>query len=156
MAAGIITGAVTSITGQVIGALDDLFTSDEERAVFELRKAEITERIEARLMQPQLLQAETTLKEAEHSSVFVAGWRPALGWVAASGLAWEFILRPVIASTLHIVSLSGWNPVGCIQAAADLPHLDAEQLMALVAVLLGVAGFRSFEKAKGVARGNLK
>jgi hypothetical protein len=142
---GIITSAVTGLAGSLVGALDDLFTSDEERAAARLR-------LEQQLMQPQVIQAMTTLKEAEHASVFVAGWRPGLGWVAVAGLAWEFLVRPLLASGLTVASLWGVDPTRLIQAAADLPHLDAEQLMALVAVLLGVAGYRTFEKAKGVAR----
>lgn len=141
-----IAEAASGIASSVIGGLDDLFTSDEERLAAKLK-------LQEKLMQPQIIQAMTTLKEAEHPSVFVAGWRPALGWIAAAGLGWEFVLRPLAASGLTLLSLHGSvNPAACVQAAADLPHLDSAQLMALVATLLGVAGYRTFEKAKGVAR----
>ena len=149
MAGGLITATVATVAGQLAGALDDLFTSDDERAKARLK-------LETLLIQPQIIQGLTTLKEAGHASVFVAGWRPALGWVSVSGLGWEFILRPILASLLHIVSLTGWQPEACIQAAADLPHLDTAQLMALVTVLLGVAGYRTLEKTQGVARTVLK
>ena len=150
MSGGVITAAVSSVAGSLVEGLDNLITSDEERAQAMLK-------LQEQLMKPQIMQALTTLKEAEHPSVFVAGWRPALGWVAASGLFWEFVLRPILASGLHMLSLTGWaNPASCVQAAAELPFLDTAQLMALVSVLLGVAGYRTFERTKGVARESIK
>ena len=47
-------------------------------------------------MQPQLLQAEITKMEAQHRTMFVAGARPAILWVCAVGLAFVFVLNPVI------------------------------------------------------------
>ena len=146
----IIADTIGSVAGQVVGSLDDLFTSEEERKAAEFKVQQL-------LMQPQILQAMTTLKEAEHASVFVAGWRPALGWIAAMGLGWEYIARPITASFLHMLSVTGKvNPAACIQAAADLPHLDTAQLMTLVTILLGIAGYRTFEKTKGVDRKTIK
>jgi hypothetical protein len=146
MSGGIITGAVASVAGNLVGALDGLFTSDEERKEAELKLTQT-------LMQPQIIQALTTLKEAEHPSVFVAGWRPALGWISALGIGWEFVIRPSLAAGLHIASLYfGEHSVNFIQAASELPSLDTAQLMALITLLLGVAGYRTFEKTKGIAR----
>lgn len=149
MAAGIITSAVAATAGELVKGLDGLFTSDAERAEAELR-------MQTLLLQPQIIQALTTLKEAEHPSVFVAGWRPALGWMAAAGLAWEYIGRPTLGSLMHIGAVI-WPDasVRLIQAAAGLPALDSDQLMALVAILLGVAGYRTVERVRGVARANL-
>jgi hypothetical protein len=45
---------------------------------------------------------------------------------------------------------------GEVVKAVELPHLDAEQLMALVTILLGVAGYRTVEKLRGTARERLK
>ena len=149
MSGGIITAAVTNTVGSIMQGLDGLFTSDEERAKVELA-------LQKQLMQPQIIQAMTTLKEAEHPSVAVAGWRPALGWVCAAGLAWEFVLRQLLGAAMIISSYWVGDPVKLVSAAADLPHLDAEPLMALVAILLGVAGYRTFEKTKGVARERIK
>ena len=140
MAGGAITTAVAGVASQLVGGLDNLFTSDDERNEAKLKMQEL-------LMQPQIQMGLTTLKEAEHKSIFVAGWRPGLGWVCVAGLAWEYVIRSLLASVLVMC--------GEVSMAVELPHLDAEQLIALVAVLLGVAGYRSFEKVKGVARGSL-
>jgi hypothetical protein len=141
MAAGLITTAVSGIAGELVGALDGIFTSDDERNQAQLKMQEL-------LMQPQIQMGLATLQEAKHPSVFVAGWRPALGWICAAGLAWEYIIRSLLASAL-VMAGEGVK-------AVELPHLDAEQLMALVAILLGVAGYRTVEKLKGTARDTLR
>lgn len=145
MSGGIITAAVTNTVGSIMQGLDGLFTSDEERLKMELA-------LQKQLMQPQVLQAMATIKEAEHPSPFVAGWRPGLGWVCVAGLAWEYVLRNLIGAGMTIASYWVGDPVKLVSAAADLPHVDGEALLALVAILLGVAGYRTFEKTKGVAR----
>ena len=140
MAGGIITAAAASVAGQLVGAFDELLTSDDERNQAKLKMQEL-------LMQPQLLQAMTTLKEAEHPSIFVAGARPGLLWVCVVGLAWEYVTRPLLASALIMF--------GEVAKAVELPHLNAEQLIGLVSILLGLAGYRSFEKSRGIARETL-
>lgn len=109
--------------------LDKLFTSDDER----LAKAEAM----ARLAQaPHIAQAEINKLEAQHRSVFVAGWRPAIGWVCAAGLTFPFLINPCIQW------LTG-------QAGPAMP-LDA--LNELIWALLGLAGLRTTEKVTGKAK----
>jgi len=92
---GILTTAVSGVAGQLIGALDGLFTSDDERNQAKLRMQEL-------LMQPQMQQAIANIKAAEHPDLFVAGARPALLWICALGFAWEFLLRPLIGAGITI------------------------------------------------------
>lgn len=85
-------------------------------------------------------QIEINKAEAQHSSVFVSGWRPAVGWICAAALGYEFIAMPLFAwASLNF----GWQ---------SPPHLVMDGLMELVLAMLGVAGLRTFEKYKGVAR----
>lgn len=79
-------------------------------------------------------QAEVNAAEAANPNVFVSGWRPAIGWVGAAGLTYQFVLRPVLVGL-------GWG---------SLPPLDSS-LMELVFLMLGVGGLRTYEKIKGVA-----
>ena len=119
----------------VVQGLDDLFTSDEEREAAKLK-------LITTLQQPHILQAMTNIEEAKHRNVFVAGWRPAIGWTAALGLAYQFLIYPfagLINTYLQI-------PVG------DLPVLQGEQLMTLTLSLLGLGGLRSYEKMKGLTK----
>ena len=64
--------------------IDDLFTSDEER----LGKEALLTRLAQR---PALAQIEVNRIEAQHRSVFVAGWRPFIGWICGAALAWNFV-----------------------------------------------------------------
>jgi len=95
----------------------------------------------------QLVQAQVAvnLKEAEHPSIFVSGWRPAIGWICGAGLAWEFVIRQFV---VWIAFLYGFD-------VSDPPALDTGTLMTLLLGMLGIAGMRTFEKSTGVARGHL-
>jgi len=117
----------------VMGGLDDLFTSDEEKAIASLR---ITEA----LQKPHILQAMANIEEAKHKSVFVAGWRPAIGWVCAIGLGYQFLILP-FAGLINAYSL----------LPTELPSIQAAELTTLVMALLGLGGLRTFEKSKGLA-----
>jgi roadblock/LC7 domain-containing protein len=84
---------------------------------------------------------EVTKVEAGHSSVFVAGWRPSIGWVCAAGLAWAFVLAPIASWALVVLGIK-----------AELPAIQFDHLFELVLAMLGIGGLRTFEKLRGVAR----
>lgn len=86
-------------------------------------------------------QAAINHAEAGHSSVFVAGWRPAIGWVCAAALAWAFIIGPVATWVLAVLGIR-----------ETLPAIMTDNLFELVLAMLGLGGLRTFEKLKGVAR----
>ncbi len=88
-----------------------------------------------------LAQAKINMEEAKHRSIFVAGWRPFLGWVAASGFAWMFVLQPLAQ---WLLVLQG-NPI-------TLPVFQTDILLELTFAMLGLASLRTFEKAKGLSR----
>ncbi|MEM7208073.1 MAG: 3TM-type holin [Pseudomonadota bacterium] len=114
---------------------DDLFTSDEER----LKIALSEKQIDADVIKGQL---EINKAEAQHSSVFVAGWRPFIGWVGGLALAYQFILYPILIWIWAIAQANQWVP-------ADLSHppeLDTGALFAIVTGMLGIGGMRSYDK----------
>jgi hypothetical protein len=78
-------------------------------------------------------QNEVNAIEAQNTNIFVSGWRPAIGWVGAIGLLYQYLLRPVAVG-------AGWH---------DLPTLDSS-LMELVTAMLGMAGLRTYEKTLNV------
>jgi roadblock/LC7 domain-containing protein len=88
-----------------------------------------------------MAQVEVNKIEAAHSSVFVAGWRPSIGWVCAAGLAWAFVLAPITSWALMVLSIK-----------AELPAIQFDHLFELVLAMLGIGGLRTFEKLRGVAR----
>lgn len=78
--------------------------------------------------------------EAASSSVFVAGWRPAIGWCCGAGLGWNYILRPAVVAGMAIAG----HPV-------ELPPADMGELMPILIGMLGLGSLRTVEKIKGVA-----
>jgi len=116
------------------------------------KRAEAQEQFEG-----QMLVALTTLvqgqlavnaKEAEHASIFVAGWRPAIGWICGAGLAWNFVIQPLIAWGAFI-----W-PGGPDLSGA--PALEIGELMTILMGMLGLGGLRTYEKRLGVSRTDVK
>jgi len=69
--------------------LDALFTSDDERFDKQVVLARIAQK-------PSLIHAEISKIEAAHRSVFVAGWRPFIGWVCGVALAYNFVIRDLL------------------------------------------------------------
>lgn len=131
-----IINPIGSVVKGVMGGLDDLFTSDEERAKAELLLTQT-------MQKPHILQAMTNIQEAKHPSVFVSGWRPALGWLCVFSLGYAWILRDFIEIVLQLFPKT---------AEIQLPLIDTADLMTLVIALLGLGGIRMYEKMKGVAR----
>jgi hypothetical protein len=89
-----------------------------------------------------MMQAETNKEEAQHRSVWVAGWRPFVGWVCGIALAWHFVLSPVI------IFIAAWFNI----VLPALPQFDMGSLMTVLMGMLGLGGLRSFEKAKGLTK----
>jgi hypothetical protein len=85
-------------------------------------------------------QAATNTAEAQHRSIFVAGWRPAVGWCCALGVFWHFVGYPL---ALFVASIYGYD--------GSIPELDTSILLELIFAMLGMGGLRTYEKLKGKA-----
>jgi len=125
---------LAGIAGSVMNGLDDLFTSDEEKANAALK-------VEQLLQKPHILQAMANIESAKHKSVWVAGWRPAIGWVCAVGLGYQFLILPFAGLINAYFALP-----------AELPSIQSAELTTLVMSLLGLGGLRSYEKTKGLTK----
>jgi hypothetical protein len=86
-----------------------------------------------------LAQLEVNAKEAAHPSVWVAGWRPFIGWVCGCSFAYATILHPLL--TWYGRS-RGWPAP---------PTLDGELMLYVLGGMLGLGGYRTLEKVKGAA-----
>ena len=120
---------------QGIGNVIDRFveTDDEKRLAKQIK--------EKMLMQPNLAQIEINKIEAGHRSIFVAGWRPFIGWVCGFALAWHFILFDMVSWATLV-----WFP------EVQLPQLaGTETLITVLLAMLGLGGLRTFEKIKDKA-----
>jgi hypothetical protein len=131
-------GIAESVIG-VAGKVLDKFIEDKDL------KTKLSHELKSQIVSLDLAQAQTNLEQAKHPSIFVAGARPAIMWICAFGLGWQFVFQPV---AVWGIAVSGIDIV--------LPIIQTEGLMSLTLALLGLGGMRSFEKSKGIQRNNMK
>ncbi len=124
-------GPTIDAVSAVGNVVDQLFTSDEEKAQAAILMEKISQK-------PQILQSEINRIEAGHRSLFVAGWRPFIGWVCGVGFLWAFLLHPLFE---WIVALRGLDIIA--------PGIVTDNMMELVLALLGLGTLRSVEKMSG-------
>ena len=131
-------GIAESVIG-VAGKVLDKFVEDKDL------KTKLSHELKSQIVSLDLAQAQTNLEQAKHPSIFVAGARPAIMWICAFGLGWQFVFQPV---AVWVLAVSGADIV--------LPVIETEGLLSLTLALLGLGGMRSFEKSKGIQRNNMK
>ena len=91
--------------------------------------------------QGNMAQIEVNKVEAASTNIFVAGWRPAIGWICGAGYAYNFIVQPFLIFVLTAFQV-GIN-------VAQLPALDIGEMSLMLANLLGFGALRTYEKTKG-------
>ncbi len=131
-------GIAESVIG-VAGKVLDKFVEDKDL------KTKLSHELKSQIVSLDLAQAQANVEQAKHPSIFVAGARPAIMWICAFGLGWQFVFQPV---AVWILALT--------EADITLPIIQTEGLMSLTMALLGLGGMRSFEKSKGIQRDNMK
>jgi len=98
---------------------------------------DIREAIKGKELDPnELISLQTKINEIEagHRSIFVAGWRPFIGWICGIALAYNFIIRDLFIWILKPVDIP--------------PALQMEHLMTVLLGMLGLGGLRTYEKIK--------
>ncbi len=132
-------GNIVKDTGE---ALDKLFTSDDERMEkkLETEKAELNFQLETAKLESSLAlgQIDINKEEAKSTNWFVAGWRPAVGWMCVTGLGYQFLIYTFLTWASENF---GWKVP---------PPLDTTTLTTLLFGMLGLGGLRTFEKVKDV------
>ena len=131
-------GIVESVVG-VAGKVLDKFVEDKDL------KTKLNAELKSQIVSLDLAQAQANIEQAKHPSVFIAGARPAIMWICAFGLGWQFVFQPIALWGLAVSSMD-----------ITLPVIQTEGLMTLTLSLLGLGGMRSFEKFKGIQRNNMK
>ena len=122
---------VASLVGPVTGLLDKFIEDKDQKNVLAHEIATMSERHAQEALKGQL---EINKMEAAHKSLFVAGWRPAIGWICAVGL----LYNTIIANVLGI-----WM---------DVPEVDTTLLVPVMMGMWGLGAMRSYEKVNQVAR----
>lgn len=144
---GPILGALLGPITGVINTVVDRLVPDKNKAN-EL-KLEMMAELQTGALEQAAAQLEINKVEAAHGSVFVSGWRPFIGWVCGTALAYQYVLSPILMYTTNALGLEIPAP----------PTLD-NNLWELVLGMLGMGAMRTFEKMQGVASqkvtGNVK
>jgi|TARA_R110000787_G_scaffold177346_3_gene289338 hypothetical protein len=134
---------LASLLPAILPALTDVigrFLPEDKEARAEAER-QIEQQLATHLAKIDLAQLDINKQEAAHRSIFVAGWRPFIGWTCGVALAWTYvgvpILQFILAQTGHLI---------------DLPSMDMSQMMPVLMGMLGLGGLRTFEKFKKVSK----
>ncbi len=119
------------LIGPVTSLLDKFIENKDQRSALAHEISTMAERHAQELAKGQL---EVNKVEAAHNNLFVAGWRPAVGWSCCFALVYSTILSPI---------LSIWFTV---------PPVDSSLLTTVLMGMLGLGAMRTVEKTKAVAR----
>lgn len=130
----LLIGSVFELGGKII---DRLFPDPAQKAQAELELLKLTQSGD---LQTTLAQLEINAKEAAHPSVFVAGWRPFVGWSCGVGLVYATVGHNLLS---WLANSQGWPTP---------PAVDADLLIYTLGGLLGIGGLRTLEKVKGVTK----
>ena len=130
---------IQALIGPVTGLLDKFIEDKDQKNKL---AHEIATMAEKQMHEQVMAQLEVNKAEAQHRSIFVAGWRPFIGWTCGVALMAHFVLFP---ATDFIVAYMGYE-------IPPMPAFDMESLMTVLLGMLGLGGMRSFEKFKGVSK----
>jgi len=130
-----------------ISSVSDFLGAILKRVLPEKVSEEIALKLQQELMmalvngelQEKLGQMNINAKEAESDNLFVAGWRPFIGWTCGSALAYQFVVQPVLVFGLRVAQVD----------VGPLPILDYASLSTVLMGMLGLGAMRSYEKIKG-------
>ena len=125
--------------------------AEELRKLEELRQKGNLAELNAHV-QLMLAQLKVNANEATHKSIFVAGWRPFIGWVGGSAMAYQFVLYPLLVWVWAVLQVNDIVP----NDLSPPPIMETGALFSIVTAMLGIGGMRSWDKAKGVDTKNMK
>jgi len=117
--------------------IDRLMPDPQKKAEAELELLKLTQSGDLAQVMGQL---EVNAKEAQHQSVWVAGWRPYFGWVGGTSFMYVGLLKPLLT---WIAAINNWP---------EPPDVDTEFLWVVISGLLGLGGLRTYEKKTGVSK----
>ena len=132
-----VTGLLSTLIEPVTGLISE-FVVDKDKAAELAYKVSTMAATQAH--EQALAQMAVNQTEAASGSVFIGGWRPAVGWCCVAAMSVNFIITPL------------FGPVIEAYTAIKMVPLDMTEMMPILLGLLGLGGMRSYEKAQGVAK----
>lgn len=134
--------ALPLILGSALSLVDKLFPNPKDAAEAKLRVLELQQSGELAALNADLElargQMEINKAEAQSTDPFRAGWRPFIGWTCGSAFAFNFVILPLVTTISAIYG----NPI-------ELVPLNMEAMLPVLLGMLGLGGFRTYEKTKG-------
>ena len=127
-----------SLVQPVTGLLDKFIEHKDQKNQLAHEISTMAERHAQELAKGQL---EINKAEAQSRNVFIAGWRPFIGWTCGVAMAYNYVIHPILMFTL-----AQFNYLVAI------PALDLSEMMPVLMGMLGLGGLRSFEKYKGISK----
>jgi len=139
----IISDITSSGVGALMGGIGTL-AKDIRQAITGEMPAEKQAEIQQKVMEIELAAAQgqmaINLEEAKSESLFVAGWRPAVGWIGALSLGYAAIVEPLLTLFANLYGYTG-----------AFPAIDTTITMQVLFGILGLGAYRSFDKAQAPA-----
>jgi hypothetical protein len=129
---------LSALIGPVSAILDKAIPDKDLKEKLAHEIATMAERHTHEQVQAQL---EINKAEAAHENLFVAGWRPACGWVCVFGMAGNFLVIPLANMTLEL-----------FETGVEVPMIDLSTMLPVLMGMLGLGGLRTFEKVKGAQK----
>ena len=123
--------------------IDRLFPDPEKKAAAQLELLKMQQSGDLAQLAAETdlakLQIQTNIEEAKSTNWFVAGWRPAIGWVCGAGLAYAALVEPFARFAAKV-----WFGYG-----GEFPVIDTDLTLHILMGMLGLGAMRSVEKVKG-------
>ena len=132
--------AISALIGPISSLLDKVIPDKDLR---EKLSHEIATMAERHSQEQVMAQIEVNKVEAAHHNMFVAGWRPAIGWICAMGMAGNFLIIPFANMALELT-----------ESGVSIPMIALSEMMPVLMGMLGLGAMRTFEKTQGVSRDN--
>lgn len=136
---------VSDILGGLLGPLKDIIgevvVDPNKKAQVNLALAQLEDQAQSRIDALVTAQTDINKVEAASGSVFVAGWRPAVGWVGALALLYSTLFQP----------LASWTAKVVFSYPGTFPVIDNQLLLYVLGGMLGIGTMRTVEKLNGVS-----
>lgn len=130
---------------------DPIKRAEELRKLEELRQAGDIAQLNAHV-KLMLGQLEVNKAEAQHKSIFIAGWRPLIGWVGGFSLAYAGLIYPMLTWVWAYLEATGKIPAGM----ESPPYIETGILGTIVTGMLGIGSMRSYDKSKGTQTDSIR
>ena len=135
-------GALLALINPIASIIDRVIPDKSAAAT---AKAQLLETEVQGELNTAIGQIQTNTAEAANQSVFVAGWRPFVGWACGAAFVYAFILQPSL-QTFAVILHSKID-------VTQLPKLDLSTMMPVLLGMLGLGAMRSFDKTQGTSNG---